>query len=104
MIDKKSNNRYDLRACLLKNLLTLISLFVELAQQGEVWLGFEIGLYVDHAKVLDLTGDLNEAAMNLFAMLRLLDKKNIKNIAIKPIPNKEIGIAINDRLNRGASN
>jgi L-threonylcarbamoyladenylate synthase len=42
--------------------------------------------------------------MNLFAMLRLLDKKNIKNIAIKPIPNKEIGVAINDRLNRGASN
>ena len=29
-------------------------MFVELAQQGEVWLGFEIGLYVDHAKILDL--------------------------------------------------
>jgi hypothetical protein len=29
-------------------------MFVELAQQGEVWLGFEIGLYVDHAKIFDL--------------------------------------------------
>ena len=29
-------------------------LFVELAQQGDVWLGFEIGLYVDHAKTLEL--------------------------------------------------
>ena len=29
-------------------------MFVELAQQGEVWVGFEIGLYVDHAKTLDL--------------------------------------------------
>jgi len=53
---------------------------------------------------LSLTGDLNEAAANLFTMLRLLDKKYIKNIAIQSIPNKEIGIAINDRLNRGASN
>ena len=41
--------------------------------------------------------------MNLFAMLRLLDKKNIKKIAIKEIPNKKIGIAINDRLIRGSS-
>jgi len=39
----------------------------------------------------------------LFAMLRLLDKKNIKKIAIKKIPNKNIGIAINDRLIRGSS-
>ena len=30
------------------------TMFEELAQQGEVWLGFEIGLYVDHAKTLDL--------------------------------------------------
>ena len=29
-------------------------MFVELAQQGEAWLGFEIGLYVDHAKILDV--------------------------------------------------
>ena len=29
-------------------------LFVELAQQGDVWLGFEIGLYVDHVKTLEL--------------------------------------------------
>ena len=27
--------------------------FVELSRQGDTWLGFEIGLYVDHTKTLD---------------------------------------------------
>ena len=47
--------------------------------------------------------DLNEAATNLFSMLRALDNKKIKTIAIKSIPNRGIGIAINDRLIRGSS-
>ena len=34
--------------------------FVELAQQGDVWVGFEVGLYVDHAKTLDLIPSRNE--------------------------------------------
>tara|TARA_B100001778_G_C18584858_1_gene629355 strand:- start:1460 stop:1858 length:399 start_codon:yes stop_codon:yes gene_type:complete len=29
-------------------------MFSELARQDEVWLGFEIGLYVDHTKTLEL--------------------------------------------------
>ena len=36
-------------------------------------------------------------------MLRHLDKKNIDTIAVKAIPNDGIGLAINDRLIRGAS-
>ncbi|HIK86934.1 MAG TPA: threonylcarbamoyl-AMP synthase [Alphaproteobacteria bacterium] len=74
--------------------------------KGEVWLGFgKDPKNIDNfTKMnLSLTADLDEAAMNLFAMLRLLDKKNIKKIAIKEIPNKKIGIAINDRLIRGSS-
>ena len=48
--------------------------------------------------------NLKEAAKNLFSMLRCLDKKKVKKIAVKKIQNKGIGIAINDRLNRGAAN
>ena len=51
---------------------------------------------------LSLSGNLEEAAMNLFSMLRLLDEKKIKKIAVKKIPNKDIGIAINDRLKRAS--
>ena len=29
-------------------------MFTELTRQGEAWLGFEIGLYADHTKTLDL--------------------------------------------------
>ena len=35
-------------------------------------------------------------------MLRLLDKKNVTSIAIQKIPEKGIGLAINDRLRRAA--
>jgi L-threonylcarbamoyladenylate synthase len=47
-------------------------------------------------------GDLNEAAANLFAMLRLLDSK-AEAIAVMPIPDKGLGEAINDRLRRAAA-
>ena len=36
-------------------------------------------------------------------MSNYLDKKNIDTIAVKAIPNDGIGLAINDRLIRGAS-
>jgi len=47
---------------------------------------------------------LKEAARNLYKMLRLLDKKNIGAIAVQKIPEKGIGIALNDRLLRAAKN
>ncbi|MGE0754984.1 MAG: L-threonylcarbamoyladenylate synthase [Alphaproteobacteria bacterium] len=48
-------------------------------------------------------GDLTEAAANLFAMLRKLDAVDATCIAVMEIPNKGIGIAINDRLRRAAT-
>jgi L-threonylcarbamoyladenylate synthase len=45
-------------------------------------------------------GDLNEAAANLFAMLRELDKPVYSGITVMPIPDIGLGIAINDRLRR----
>lgn len=52
---------------------------------------------------LSETGDLSEAAGNLFAMLRLLDGRGYRGIAVMPIPETGLGIAINDRLRRAAA-
>ena len=48
-------------------------------------------------------GNLIEAAANLFAGLRTLDKSGCATIAIMPIPDKGLGEAINDRLKRAAA-
>lgn len=47
-------------------------------------------------------GDLNEAAANLFGMLRDLDKSGARAIAVMPIPDTGLGVAINDRLRRAS--
>jgi L-threonylcarbamoyladenylate synthase len=52
---------------------------------------------------LSLSGDLVEAAANLFAHLRALDAAGHKGIAAMPIPNEGLGEAINDRLARAAA-
>ncbi len=52
---------------------------------------------------LSPAGDLAEAAANLFAALRALDESGATSIAVMPIPNHGIGIAINDRLTRAAA-
>ncbi|MEE9313557.1 MAG: L-threonylcarbamoyladenylate synthase [Rhizobiaceae bacterium] len=51
---------------------------------------------------LSLEGDIDEAARNLFAMLKELDKSGAKAIAVQPIPRHGLGAAINDRLERAA--
>jgi L-threonylcarbamoyladenylate synthase len=56
-------------------------------------------------KMLNLSarGDLIEAAANLFSHLRALDAVGAKAIAVMPIPQGDLGEAINDRLQRAAS-
>jgi len=51
---------------------------------------------------LSESGDLLEAAANLFSYLRILDNSNASQIAVMDVPNIGIGIAINDRLKRAA--
>jgi L-threonylcarbamoyladenylate synthase len=51
---------------------------------------------------LSESGDLEEAAANLFTMMRMLDKKRARGIAVMAIPEIGIGRAINDRLRRAA--
>jgi L-threonylcarbamoyladenylate synthase len=48
-------------------------------------------------------GDLAEAAANLFAMLRALDRPDVGRIAVMSIPQTGLGLAINDRLRRAAT-
>lgn len=52
---------------------------------------------------LSPTGDLTEAAANLFALLRALDRPEYRAIAVMPIPDQGLGEAINDRLRRAAA-
>ena len=49
---------------------------------------------------LSASGNLAQAAANLFAALHNADASAARSIAVAPIPHKGIGIAINDRLKR----
>ena len=51
---------------------------------------------------LSRKSNLNEAAKNLYKFLRIIKTKGFKKIYVTKIPNKGIGIAINDRLKRAA--
>ena len=51
---------------------------------------------------LSKKGDLDEAAKNLYHFLIMADHSDKKTIAVAPIPQENVGIAINDRLNRAA--
>ncbi len=52
---------------------------------------------------LSESGDLTEAAVNLFSHLHRLDASGAKRIAVAPVPAHGLGEAINDRLARAAA-
>ncbi|OJU52064.1 MAG: threonylcarbamoyl-AMP synthase [Mesorhizobium sp. 61-13] len=52
---------------------------------------------------LSPTGDLREAATNLFSFMRELDASGAAVIAVEPVPAQGLGEAINDRLARAAA-
>lgn len=83
-----------------------LRLHVTSARAGEAFLLFgpELGL-IGGGKRLNLSpsGDLHEAAANLFAMLHELDKSGLDGIAVSAIPETGLGRAINDRLRRAAA-
>ncbi len=74
---------------------------------GEGWLGFGPDPEGVSGPTLNLspTGDLVEAAANLFAHLHTLDAMLAKGdtIAVAPVPEHGLGRAINDRLARAAA-
>jgi L-threonylcarbamoyladenylate synthase len=74
-------------------------------QPGEALLAFGPRVPQGAAATANLSpsGNLVEAAANLFAMLRALDASGAKQIAAMPIPEHGLGEAINDRLRRAAA-
>ena len=75
------------------------------SKRGEALLAFGTDVPKHDSPVLNLSpsGDVVEAAANLFAMLRLLDGRAPGGIAVMPIPDHGVGEAINDRLARAAA-
>jgi L-threonylcarbamoyladenylate synthase len=75
------------------------------ARPGEALLAFGPDARPGFAEVawLSRSADLAEAAANLFAMLRQLDRPPFTGIAVAPIPDRSLGRAINDRLRRAAT-
>lgn len=69
---------------------------------GELYIGF--GEEYDFGEMnLSKTGDLREAASNLFLFMRMADKNDrYSSIAMAPIPNEGVGLAINDRIKRAS--
>jgi L-threonylcarbamoyladenylate synthase len=70
------------------------------AEPGEWLIGF--GPVACDA-TLSASGDLVEAAANLFAALHAADAAPPPRIAVAPVPEQGLGIAINDRLRRAAA-
>ena len=74
---------------------------VEEPEDGEFYIGFGYSQRADLN--LSVTADLHEAAANLFAYMRLADNMaGEKGIAIAPIPEEGLGLAINDRIRRAS--
>lgn len=67
----------------------------------EVLIGF--GPDAPSSNNLSPTGDLVEAAANLFQVLHEIDRAGAIRIAVMPIPHHGLGLAINDRLSRAAA-
>lgn len=84
-----------------------LRLNAEAPNLGEAWLGFGPDPERKSAISLNLSpsGDVEEAAAFLFAALRQLDEWLDKSgiIAVAPIPEIGLGLALNDRLKRAAA-
>lgn len=78
-----------------------LRLDAEAPNPGEAFLAFGPDA-PDGAMNLSRTGDLEEAAANLFAMIRALDGPPFEGIAVMAVPETGLGRAINDRLRRAA--
>jgi L-threonylcarbamoyladenylate synthase len=74
-------------------------------EPGEALLAFGPNPPTGAATTINLsaTGDLLEAAANLFDALRELDRLGAERVAVAPIPEQGVGIAICDRLVRAAA-
>ena len=58
---------------------------------------------IQHQEILSKTGNLDEAARNLYAALHRLDKLNLDVIIAERFPDSGVGKTINDRLKRAVT-
>ena len=81
-----------------------VRLDADTVTSGEALVAFGGKAPAGAAKTCNISpsGDLTEAAANLFAALRALDNPAFSTIAVMPIPETGLGRAINDRLRRAA--
>lgn len=70
------------------------------AHEGEYLIGFGP---VSGDSNLSPSGDLVEAAARLFDLLYTADDSQKPRIAVAPVPESDLGLAINDRLRRAAA-
>ena len=78
----------------------------ETCPDGAAWLGFGNRAQPANAALglnLSESSNLVEAAAILYACLKQLDESGATLICVSPIPREELGIAINDRLQRAAA-
>lgn len=57
---------------------------------------------IENQLILSKSGDLNEAAKNLFSYMRILDNMDIDLIITEILPEEGLGRAINDKLRRAS--
>jgi len=57
----------------------------------------------EKVEILSPSGNLREAAANLFAAMRRLDEANLSLILAEPVPETGLGLAIMDRLRKAAA-
>ncbi len=60
------------------------------------------GIPLPQQRILSETGDITEAAHNLFSYLRELDALDLDHIYAETLPGQGLGAAINDRLRRAS--
>jgi L-threonylcarbamoyladenylate synthase len=63
---------------------------------------YNVDLPQNSQLILSESGSYREAAKNLFAYMRAFDAMDIDKIFVELLPEKDLGIAINDRLRRAA--
>ncbi len=64
---------------------------------------FRPNIPFENQLLLSPSGDLSEAAKNLFAYMRLLDARGFDKIYTELLPEKGLGRAINDRIKRATT-
>jgi L-threonylcarbamoyladenylate synthase len=91
---------------LLKHYAPRCRLYLDAENSALDSVAIDFGGKLDSVFTLSKTGDLHEAAMNLYAVLRQADlyamKNNYNKIIVASVPKIGLGVAINDKLNRAA--